>query len=143
MAADLVVAMRPVEAVRATWRASYVLERAAQDRRPRPERPRAPGQSFVVVARDGREFAEEPVRLVVGPSREQQRLRRADHAVAELQRPQPIDRDPGAVLVAQGAEELAARGSVRIDAPVAEVADQQRAARASEALRRERDSPRR
>ena len=47
--------------------------------------------SVVAVLRRGRELAEEPVRLAGGPGREQQRLRRADHPVAELQRPQPVD----------------------------------------------------
>jgi hypothetical protein len=78
----------------------------------------------VVTVDERGDLAEQPVRLVVGSGGEQQRLRRADHAVAELQRPQPVDGESLAVLAAQGAEELAARRIVGVDAPVDEVANQ-------------------
>jgi hypothetical protein len=65
-----------------------------------------------------------PCDYAIRPGGEQQRVRRADHSVAELQRPQPVDCEPLAVLAPQGAEGLRAHRVVGVDAPVAEVADQ-------------------
>src|SRR5436190_12901861 len=89
-----------------------------------------------------RDIPEEPVRLVGGAGREEQRVRRADHAVAELQGPEAVDLELGAHLALERAEELAALRVEGVDLPVAEVADEQVTARGAEALRRLHDSPR-
>src|SRR6476661_1976216 len=80
-------------------------------------RPRAPAGSLPVVPGGGHELAEEPVRLLRGPGREEQRLRRADDAVAELQGPQAVDRDRPSVAAAEGAEEAAVERVEGVDAP--------------------------
>src|SRR5512132_1814093 len=76
--------------------------------------------------------AEQAVGLVVDAGGEQQGGRVAGDTVAEPQRPQPLDRDGAAVLVAQAATERPRPGVVGVDAAVAEVAHQQRAAEATE-----------
>ena len=102
-------------------------------------RPRAPRRPTC----EGVSSPKSPCDSSSGPAVNSSVCVRADDAVAELQRPQPVDRDRPAVLVAQGAEEAAVERVVGVDAPVAEVADQQRAARGAEALGRRRDAPRR
>src|SRR4051812_17113849 len=93
--------------------------------------------------------AEEPVGLVVRAGREEQRVHGAvvRGSVAELERPQAVDRDLQPVLVADDA--LVIPGAVRelperLDDAVAEVADQQVAReRAEPGGRRLSEAPRR
>src|SRR5579872_4873673 len=93
-------------------------------------------------ARRRRDLADQPVVLAVDAGGEVQILRIGPLEHAELQRPQPIDRDRLAIPAAQLAEELATVAE-RVDPPVAEVADQDRAAEPAEAERRAREAPRR
>src|SRR5438067_5748227 len=83
-----------------------------------------------------RDRAEEAVRLVVDPGGEEQGLRIAVRSgVAELERPEPVDRE---LAVRRGVEraavlEVAVRHLlVSVDLPVAEVADEQVASEAAE-----------
>src|SRR5207248_7121366 len=106
----------------------------------------SPRPAATAGSASGGDLAEEPVGLVVRAGGEVQRLRVAVRAgVAELERPQPVDCDLVAVLVAEGAVllEVAVRLlRERVDLAVAEVADQEVAAQASPSCRRERDPPR-
>src|SRR5207253_10200559 len=54
-----------------------------------------------------------------------------------------VDDEPWTVFAPQRTNQLPADGVVCVNAPVAEVTYQQRAARVAETLRRKRDSPRR
>src|SRR6266516_5491786 len=95
----------------------------------------------------GLDLPEEPVGLLVRTGREEHGVGRARRGtVAELQRPQAIDHDGRVVRLPQGALELEAAvllGSVRVDPPIAEVADQEVSAELSEALWRLDETPRR
>src|SRR5262245_40505875 len=86
--------------------------------------------------------AEQAVLFVVDSGREQQGRRVAGYAVAEAQRPQPIDLDRVTVLVPEAPDEFATSWLVGIDTAVTEVADQQGAAEAAEPCRREHETPR-
>src|SRR6476620_11330452 len=90
--------------------------------------------------------AEEPVGLVVDAGGEVQRVRIAVRAgVAELECPEPVDRELPVLCGAERAAVLEAAVPhlrVGVDLPVAEVADQQVAAKAAERLRRLREPPR-
>src|SRR3954469_24300959 len=94
----------------------------------------------------GRDRAEQPVGLVVDAGGEVQSVRVAVQAgVAELERPEPVDRE---LAVPRGVERAAVLElavphlPVGVDLPVAEVADQQIAAEATERRRRPGDPPR-
>src|SRR6266545_8116450 len=89
----------------------------------------------------GLDRAEQAVCFVVDAGGEQQRGAVAGDAVAEAQRPQALDLDRAAVLVPQPSEERAGLRVVGVDAAVAEVADQQRAAEATEPRRGQRQAP--
>ena len=94
--------------------------------------------------RHRRQRAEQAVRLVVEAGGEVHRVGvAAAAAVADLQRPQPVDLDGLAVGVVQVAQGGAGRGVEGVDAAVAEVAHQQVAAEGPEARRRQRQAPRR
>src|SRR4029453_7666202 len=82
--------------------------------------------------------AEQTVGFVVDAGGEQQGGGVAGDAVAEAQRPQALDLDRPAVLIVQAPGELASLGVVGVDAAVTEVADQQRAAEATEPRRGQR-----
>src|SRR4051812_3899109 len=95
--------------VRVSWRRMGRTGRHVTRRTPGTV-PYVSGQSpsSGVVLLDRRQLPEEPVRLLVRTRGEQQRLPRADHPVAELERPEPVDPEPVPALVAQLAEETPA-----------------------------------
>src|SRR5215467_2457167 len=104
----------------------------------------APAWRFESARR--RDRAEEPVGLVVEAGGEVQGVRVAVRAgVAELERPETVDSE---LAVLRGVECAAMREVavlqllVRVDLPVAEVADQQIAAEAAERRRGQREPPR-
>src|SRR6185369_8835091 len=90
--------------------------------------------------------AEEPVGLVVDAGGEVQGVRVAVRAgVAELECPEPVDRELPVLCGAERAAVLEAAVLhllVGVDLPVTEVADEQVAAEAAERLRRLREPPR-
>src|SRR3954471_17840606 len=94
----------------------------------------------------GRDRAEQPVGLVVDAGGEVQGVRVAVQAgVAELERPEPVDRElavPRGVECAAVLELAVPQLPVGVDLPVAEVADQQVAAKAAERRRGLGDPPR-
>src|SRR5919197_4069992 len=95
----------------------------------------------------GLDLSEEPVGLVVRPGGEEQRVRRPGvAAVAELERPEPVDDDRLAIGPSESSLELEAAirlPLVRVDAPVAEVPHEQVAPELSETLGRLGQPPRR
>jgi len=91
----------------------------------------------------GSEGSDEAVGLMSRSGGEDECVGVAEHAVAEVHAPEPVDDDRPMVLVAERAEELAGAGVEGVDQPVTEVADEQRAAEAAEALRCQIDAPRR
>src|SRR4051812_16053103 len=90
-----------------------------------------------------REESEQAVGLIVGASTEDQRVGRADDAVAGHEGPQPVDGDGLAVGAAKRAVEATAPSVVGVDATVAEVADEQIAAEACPSVGGDRQAPRR
>src|SRR6266576_3155396 len=93
----------------------------------------------------GVDLAEEPVVLAVRPRGEEQRARRpVVPTLADLERPEPVDRQRFPARVAELAavlEVAVAEFGIGVDLPVAEVADEQVAGDAAEARRREREPP--
>src|SRR5437867_6836547 len=61
---------------------------------------------------------------------------------AECQPPKPLDHNRITVLILQRAEKSASIGIERVDAPVAEIADEERIAKPTKAKRRPGDAPR-
>src|SRR2546429_1563104 len=109
---------------------------------------RRPGSADAAGPRQqllGLDPAEQPVRLVVRAGREVERVRRARTGpVAEAEAPETIDRHRFAVGRAQLTavrERAVSLRRVRVDRPVAEVADEQVAAEAAKVRRRHRKSP--
>src|SRR5207248_8283887 len=94
----------------------------------------------------GRDRAEEPVGLVVDAGGEEQGVRVAVRAgVAELERPEPVDRElavPRGVERAAMLEVAVPHLLVGVDLPIAEVADEQVAAEAAERRRSQGEPPR-
>src|SRR5207248_5423951 len=95
----------------------------------------------------GRDLAEETVALAVRPGGEEQRARRpVVPALAELERPETVDRQRLAACASELCavlEVAVAELGVDVDLPVAEVADEQVAGEGAKARRREREPPRR
>src|SRR5437588_11640807 len=110
---------------------------------PLPRQPTRPVAERVLSPGDG---TEEPVRLVVRSSREEERVGWSvvGRAVAELQCPEPVDDQRLTVRCAQlpAVLEVPVRQlRIRIDVAVAEVANQQIAAEAAEVGGRQRHAP--
>src|SRR6266404_2051816 len=88
------------------------------------------------------QVAEQTVRLMVDAGREEECVRAgARGGGCEAQSPQPGDLDRSAAGARELTEVLAGQWVVRVDSPVAEVADQDVAAEDAERGRRERDRP--
>src|SRR5439155_14665269 len=96
----------------------------------------------------GRDRPEQAVLLAVRAGGEEECVRRAvvgDCALAELERPEPVDRQDLVAARPQLADELEAAVQLRLertDLPIAEVADEQVAAEAAEVPGRHGDAPR-
>src|SRR4029077_11386722 len=98
-----------------------------------PGRSRHP-TTLQLVADAGCQRSEQPVGLVVQAGGEVQRIRdRVERGRGEPQSPEPVDRDRPAVRTHELSLELARHGVVRVDAAVAEVADEDVAAEGAEA----------
>src|SRR6266576_5971353 len=88
------------------------------------------------------EVAEQTVCFMVDAGREEERVGAgARGGGCEAQSPQPGDLDRSAARARELTEVLAGQRVVRVDSPVAEVADQDVAAEDAERGRRERDRP--
>src|SRR3954451_23407108 len=90
----------------------------------------------------GPDAREQAVRLVLDAGGEDERLLRADGAVAEAQAPQALVDDGVAARIAEGAEQLAGLEVVGVDPAVAEVAHEQRMAELAEVTGRAHQAPR-
>src|SRR6266545_6031340 len=92
----------------------------------------------------GLNFPNQTVRLVTGTGREIQHVIVMVLVVAaETQGPQTADRDGVSLGIRERTQERARARMERVDAPVAKVADEQRAAECAEMLWRQRKAPRR
>src|SRR3954447_12732212 len=89
-----------------------------------------------------REHAEQPMRLVLDPGGEVERMGMAVWTgIAGNERPQAVDLDRVAGSVAEHAHELAGVGVEGVDAAIAEIADQEVAGKTPESFRCDRQAP--
>ena len=104
-----------------------------------------PHRSILVVvipSRDRVDAAVEAVLFIVRARGEEQRIGGlAQHAVAEGEAPQAVNRQHAMIGGAEQSSEITGIEVERADAAVAEVADQHHVAEAAEVGRRERDAP--
>src|SRR5262249_1651244 len=95
-----------------------------------------------VARRDGRDAPEQPVLFVLEAGREEQDVGRPGRvAIAEVQRPKPLDLNRPTARPEQGAARLTGDRVVSVDPPVTEMAPQQRAGEPAEVIRRQRQPP--
>src|ERR1700720_135754 len=97
---------------------------------------------MLIASRLSSDRAEEAVTAAVGAGAEIERIGARSDTAAEIERPQPIDRDRVAARIFELTDECAVH-VIDIDPAIAEIADQYVAGELTEARRRQRHTPRR